>query len=193
MLFMGEKWMELHDLVSRSLELYHTSDTTSSLLSKKLISTQHPAWLEHALRLSRLRGYWTLYPGEETAKSLVTVHTDLSHIPEEYGKTERPLQLDDKASEEDIEKFMGQLKKSSDPSLGSGSSLQTLLEAGSLRPFGNLPLITFDGKQTDLQGLDQLAAEYALAFKTQVGKCEASDMAVKRIVTSTRDLFCLEN
>ncbi|KAH6659361.1 hypothetical protein BKA67DRAFT_652593 [Truncatella angustata] len=193
MLFMGEKWMELHDLVSRSLEVQQTSDATPSLLSKKLISTQHPAWLEHALRLSRLRGYWTLYPGEETAKSLVTVHTDLSHIPEEYAKTEEPLKLDDKASEEEIEKVMKKLKTSHDSNLSAGLSLQTLLEAGALRAFGNLPLITFDGTKTDLQGLDELAAKFALAFKTQVGRCNKADTETKRVATSAKDLFCTDD
>ena len=72
MLFMGDKWAELHDFVSRSLEAQQRLDSTPALLSEKLVSTQHPSWLEHALRLSRLRGYWTVYPGEETAKSLAT-------------------------------------------------------------------------------------------------------------------------
>ncbi|KAK9776767.1 hypothetical protein AB5N19_10645 [Seiridium cardinale] len=193
MLFMGEKWIELHDLVARSLDVQKTSDSVPSLLSKKLVSTRHPSWLEHALRLSRLRGYWTLYPGEDTAKSLATVHTELQHAPEEYSTEDETLALTDKASDEEIEQLMEKLKTGPELGLTSASSLQGLLDAGSLRPFGNLPLLTWDGTKTDLQGLDSLAAGYAVDFKSQVGNCDGEALNIKRVDMSTKDLFCSEN
>lgn len=189
-LFMGEKWVELHDLVSRSLELQQTSDSIPSLLSKKLVSTREASWLEHALRLSRLRGYWTLYPGEETSKSLVTIHTELQKMPEEYAQLAAPVTLSDKSSDEEIEQAMAKLKASPELQPSAGSSMQSLLDAGSLRPFGNLPLVSWDGSGTNLQGLDDLAAVYAEEFKTQVGRCSDAVSSTKRVVLSTQDLFC---
>ncbi|KAF7521932.1 hypothetical protein G7054_g12281 [Neopestalotiopsis clavispora] len=193
MLFMGDKWMELHDLVSRSLEIQQKSASTPSLLSQKLISTKHPSWLEYVLRLSRLRGYWALYPGEETARSLATVHTELHHAPEEYAQAEKPVTLPDKATEEEIERAMAKFKAGPEAVWTSDASLQSLLDAGSLRPFGNLPLVTWDGIKTELEELDESAAKYASDFKTQVGKCSEADAARKRLDMTTQDLFCGDN
>ncbi|KAI1849330.1 hypothetical protein JX266_004825 [Neoarthrinium moseri] len=189
MLFMGEKWAEMHDLVSRSFEIQQGSSDVPALLAKKEISREHPSWLEHALRLSRLRGYWTLYPGEDTAKSLATVHTDLRHSPEEYSKSADEVTLTDESSDKDFEDALKRLKAGPESNLELHSSLQSLVEAGSLRPFGNLPLLTWDGRKTDLERLDSLAADYAIEFITQVGKCE-DETRSKRIELSVQDLFC---
>lgn len=190
MLFMGEKWIELHDLVSRSLDAQQTSDSVPSSFSKKVVSPDHPSWLEHALRLSRLRGYWALYPGQETAKNLGIVHTELFRAPEEYVQERIPVQLSEESSDEEIEQAMTKLKAGSESRPVGESSLQNLLDAGSLRPFGNLPLVMWNGTKTDLVGLDESVAEYAVAFKTQVGKCTAEILDTKRVEMSTRDLFC---
>jgi hypothetical protein len=191
MLFMGEKWIELHDLVSRSLEVQKTSDSIPSIIGRKMISTQHPSWLEYVLRLSRLRGYWTLYPGEETARSLATVHSELRHAPEEYADIEKPVSLADDASDEEIEQAMKKLNSVPELVSTQESSLQNLLDSGSLRPFGNLPLIAWDGTKTDLQELDDLAAKYAHDFRTQVGKCSEDDVVTIPVDMTTQDLFCI--
>ncbi|KAI4602425.1 hypothetical protein KJ359_009668 [Pestalotiopsis sp. 9143b] len=193
MLFMGEKWVELHDLVSRSLDIQQKSASTPSLLANKLISHQHPSWLEYVLRLSKLRGYWALYPGEETARSLATVHRELQHAPEEYAQVEKPVTLPDKASEEEIQKAMEKLRAGPEFVRTSEASLQNLLDAGSLRPFGNLPLVSWGGQTTDLDELDESAAKYAFEFRTQVGKCSKEAAAKQRLDMTTQDLFCVDD
>ena len=118
-LYMGEKWVDLHSFVSRSLaaagaESRSTTSgnpaTTPALLAEKFVSKRHPSWLEHALRLARLRGYYTLYPGEETARNLATVHSELYQAPEEYAAEAEAADLDpsagllaDDATEEEVE------------------------------------------------------------------------------------------
>ncbi|KAI0132499.1 hypothetical protein BJ170DRAFT_250660 [Xylariales sp. AK1849] len=196
MLFLGEKWIELHDFVSRSLEAQQNSGSVASVLSKKVVSTRHPSWLEHALRLSRLRGYWTLYPGEKTARSLGTVHTELYHIPEEYSQVEEAKvseELGDKATEEEIQRVVEKLNAGSESNRDLVPSLQGLFDDGALRTFNSLPLVTWDGKKTYLEELDVLAAEYAIEFKKRVGNCVNDDLMKNRTELSTEDLFCTTN
>lgn len=190
MLFMGDKWVELHDFVSRSLEAQHRLDSTPALLSEKLVSTQHPSWLEHALRLSRLRGYWTVYPGEETAKSLATVHNELHHRPEEYADEETPTPaLADGASDKEVDEAMKRYKAGPETILAPFSLLESLPRNGGLEPFTDMVLLAWDGKKTDLHGLDSQVANYRTEFKTQVGGCTGDDTR-KVVGLSTRDLFC---
>lgn len=193
MLFLGDKWIELHDLVTRSLDVQSSEDTTPPLLSKKVVSKQYPSWLEHALRLSRLRGYWTLYPGDETVKSLLTVHTELHHDPEEYAQVGQPIKLTDKSTEQDIEKALEQIKRGPEVTVDAESPLQGLIEAGVLRPFGRLPVLSWDGKTTDAKALDEMTAVYASEFKAQVGKCDPKGPNKKLSPLSVEDLFCEED
>lgn len=190
MLFMGDKWVELHDFVSRSLEAQHRLDSTPALLSEKLVSTQHPSWLEHALRLSRLRGYWTVYPGEETAKSLATVHNELHHAPEEYAdeKTPKPALADD-ADDKEVDEVMRRYKAGTETTLAPFSLLQSLPKNGALEPFADMVLLAWDGKKTDIQGLDLQVSDYRTEFKKQVGGCTGEDPR-KLVGLSARDLFC---
>lgn len=190
MLFMGDKWAELHDFVSRCLEAQHRLDSTPALLSEKLVSTQHPSWLEHALRLSRLRGYWTVYPGEETAKSLATVHSELHHQPEEYADEEvlKPV-LGDDASDQEVDEAMRRYKAGTETTLAPFSLLQSLPKNGGLETFTDMALLAWDGKKTDFQGLDLQVANYRTEFKKQVGDCTGEDTR-KVVGLSTRDLFC---
>jgi hypothetical protein len=190
MLFLGDKWMELHDLVSRSMEVQDNTDTVPLLLSEKVTSKEQPSWLEHALRLCRLRGYWTHYPGVDAVKSLVKVHTELHHSPEEYSQVDQPIKLTDKASEQDIEKAMEQIRRGPEVSLDTESSLQNLIDTGVIQPFGRIPLIAWEGKITEITALDKAAAAYTVEFKTQVGKCDAASMDAKRNALSAEDLFC---
>ncbi|OTA63642.1 hypothetical protein K449DRAFT_432950 [Hypoxylon sp. EC38] len=192
-LFLGEKWMELHDFVSRSLEAKQELDPVPALLSEKLVSTQYPSWLEHAFRLARARGYWMLYPGEDTARNLATVHSELNRIPEEYATQEnsKPLLADD-ASEEEIENVRQKIRFGTEIPLAPVSLLDSLPNEGNLRPFGDLPILTWDGQSTDFEELNSLSAKYAAEFKEIVGKCgkESADKKKEKENLSTQDLFC---
>ncbi|KAI1409611.1 hypothetical protein F5Y13DRAFT_89239 [Hypoxylon sp. FL1857] len=192
-LFLGEKWMELHDFVSRSLEAKQELDPVPALISEKVVSTQYPSWLEHALRLARARGYWMLYLGEDTARNLATVHSELNRMPEEYANQEnsKPLLADD-ASEEEIENVRQEIRVGTEITLSPVSLLDSLPNEGNLRPFGDLPILTWDGRSTDFEELNTLSTKYAAEFKEIVGNCgkEPAEKKKERESLSTQDLFC---
>lgn len=82
-LYFGDKWVELHDFISKILTSERSLPTPTTL-NKKLVSKTYPSWLEHVLKLARARGYWTLYPNFDKYDALVTMHTDLYQAPPEY-------------------------------------------------------------------------------------------------------------
>ncbi|KAI1210924.1 uncharacterized protein F4807DRAFT_459153 [Annulohypoxylon truncatum] len=191
-LFLGERWMELHDFVSRSLEAKQESDPVPALLSEKIVSTQYPSWLEHALRLARARGYWMLYPGDDTARNLATVHSELNHLPEEYASHEssKPLLADD-ASEEEIENVRQKIRTGIETPLAPVSLLDSLPNKGNLRPFNDLPIVTWNGRSTDLEELDALSAKYSAEFREKVGGCGTEPgKKEEREPLSAQDMFC---
>jgi len=178
-LYTGQKWVELHAFVSRLLDLQHKAGTRQtplhSLFTEKVVSKRYPSWLEHALKLSRARGYWTLYPSALTASNLAVVHSELYRAPEEYEK--------------DVRREGGH-KADEEVALADGPLLDSLPSGGSLLPFDEMPLMLWDGTATKLKELDSNAAEYTAKFRKAVGGCEAlsaSDLLPKK---SARDLFC---
>ena len=138
-----------------------------------------------------MRGYYTLYPGEETARNLATVHNELYHAPEEYaaeaeaelGSGEVPQLLADDATEEEVEaarqRARAELEAESHASgPGSASSLLDALPSGAeLRPVIKLPLLSWDGARAEAWQLEESAARLAAQFRHEVGGCAASDPA----------------
>lgn len=180
-LFFGQKWVELHGFVSRLLDTTHRLPSTpASFLSTKDVSKSYPSWLEHALRLSRARGYWTLYPGEAIGGGLAVVHKELYKAPEEYQNETPKQQQSNKDDERDL-------------ASGSGSLLEGLLPSkdGLLPPFAELPIMTWDGKVVSLEEFDAGVKEYAAEFRANVGgDCE--DLEAKDLLPKgdAADLFC---
>ncbi len=172
-LFLGDKWAELHAFVSRYIEAHGRLYTIPPFFQQKHVSKRYPSWLEHALKLARARGYWTLYPSQLTASNLAAVHSELYKAPEEY--------------EADL---TGDATEITEVTLASGALLDSLPDGGNLLPFDSLPLLAWDGELTSLSDLDSAAAEYAADFRKAVGGCEdllPEDLIVHK---STRDLFC---
>ncbi|KAK4039109.1 hypothetical protein C8A01DRAFT_36942 [Parachaetomium inaequale] len=179
-LFTGQKWIELHALVSHLVEYQHsTRPAMPAFFTDKLVSKRYPSWLEHALKLSRARGYWTLYPSETTARDLATVHSELYRAPEEY---ERELVRDE-----------APVVHTTELPVPRGGTLFESLPGGRLLPFGEMPLLQWDGRVMGLADLDGAAAAYAGEFRRAVGGCQAlaaEDLLPK---TSMRDLFCMRD
>lgn len=73
-LYFGDKWVELHDLVSRSLTSHHMAPASST--AHKEVSKTYPSWLEHVLELARVRGYVSC----STPLTHSQVRTKCSHI-----------------------------------------------------------------------------------------------------------------
>lgn len=185
-LFMGDKWVELHGYVSRILEKKQTGTGTPAFLAKKSTSKKHPAWLEYVLQLSQLRGYVTLYPRPETASTILGAHSDLPNTPEEYlGEGDE----NDKTGEADsaTSKF--------DPA-SPVDMLTTLPREGDLLALGDLPLISWNGKSTSLAELETTSMELTKQFRQEVGGCPPSavndedDFGQPRHNKDASDLFC---
>jgi hypothetical protein len=176
MLFTGQKWVELHALVSNLLDFQQRTQPLPAFFADKLVSKRYPSWLEHVLKLSRARGYWTLYPSEATARNLATVHSELYRAPEEYER---------EAAKE--------LPGSSELPVSGRGPFESLAGGGRLLPFDEMPLLLWDGRVTGLSDLDAAAAAYANEFRRAVGGCQAlaaEDLVAKQ---SMRDLFCLKD
>ncbi|KAL7822983.1 hypothetical protein V8C26DRAFT_388251 [Trichoderma gracile] len=178
-LIMGDKWVELHGYVSQFLDKQHAWSTTPELLAKKEVSKKYPAWLEYTLQLSRLRGYVTLYPAQQTANSVIGIHNDLHDVPEEYedeathGQDSTNLSADlfDPASQVDM--------------------LATLPHGGELPLLYHMPWLTWYGQVAQESTIREAAAKYKEAFRSQVGQCkDEGPEAFQAPDPYARDLFC---
>lgn len=179
-LFFGDNWVELHGYVSQLLEKLTLSSTPLTLLANKEVSRNYPSWLEFVLQLSRIRGYFTLYPGRETADAVIGVHTELNDKPEEYQGTEND------SGEELKEGLRSQTGETFDYST-EVDMLKTLPQGGTLHVITGLPLVSWEGKQVHREDIDNAALEYAKRFRREVGQCENTG---GRPDKQARDLFC---
>ena len=181
-LFPSEKWMELHGFVSQMLDRRRDSSVTSTILSTKEISKKYPSWLEYVLQLSRLRGYYTVYPGKGTESTIMGVHDDLYEMPEEYEDET----LSGEKSEDGLVDRTG---SAFDPNT-IVSMLETLPRDGVLPAIQNLPLLSWDGKSISLETLNEQAAEYTRQFRREVGQCKDTESKAPAPDALARDLFC---
>lgn len=172
-LFMGEKWTELHGFVSQFLEAQHGLESTPDILAEKVVSRDYPAWMEHALRLCRARGYWTLYPSQDMAAGLATVHGELYQQPEEYENNGPGTNHDDE-----------------DEMVLRRGSLLDGLPKGELLQFSEMPLLSWDDKHVSLLTLNAASMKYAAEFRHTVGGCK---MVADSPESSAQDLFCVSD
>ncbi|KAI8953679.1 hypothetical protein F4801DRAFT_105149 [Xylaria longipes] len=179
-LFLGDKWTELHDFVSRTMQATENFDVTPTVISEKVVSKQYPAWMEHALRLARVRGYWFLYPGKEVGERLATVHGELYNVPEEY------------VGDEEIERIRQKVRSAPETQLASLSLLDSLPNNGVLWPLTALPVATWEGVEVDSRDIRTRATDFELNFKATVGGCgvEAGKGQKAYEATTAQDLFC---
>lgn len=184
-LFMGDRWVELHGYISQVLEKQQSATGTPALLAKKEVSKRHPSWLEYVLQLSRLRGYFTLYPSQETANAIVGIHNDLYDMPDEYvGGNAR-----DEEFEDGLVKYAGEAFDLSSPT----DILSTLPQGGYLLPLRKLPLLSWDGTQVDWTQMDRDALQYTHQFRREVGGCVGTETKKPTFNKHARDLFCSDN
>lgn len=181
MLILGERWVELHGFVSQTLQKLHAAPQLPAMLATKEIIPRYPAWLEYALQLSRLRGYFTVYPSKQTASSVVGIHTDLENVPEEH----EGMKSTKAGSLEDVED-----QASADFDSGSQIDvLNTFPEEGRLPTMSIMPILSWEGVESSLSAIVQTAHTYASDFRRQVGQCSGELKDVKRDKLA-KDLFC---
>ncbi|KAJ3552848.1 hypothetical protein NPX13_g11020 [Xylaria arbuscula] len=187
-LFLGEKWMELHDFTSRTLQVKEKSEIVPNLVEEKLVSKQHSSWLEHSLRLARVRGYWFLYPGGEVVQHLATIHGELYNVPEEYAN----LKPSKDRTPEAIEAMRQKVRWAPETQLSPISLLDALPNDGNLWPLTALAIADWQGTELSLEEFRNRANEFELLFKGSVGGCDAetSEGQKSHEAASTQDLFC---
>ena len=181
MLILGDKWVELHGFMSQTLTKLLSAAQPPAMLASREITDEFPAWLEYALQLSRLRGYFTVYPSKETAASVIGIHTDLANVPEEHedGKHGQAGSLED-----------GEDQASADFGIGSQIDVvNTFPEEGRLPSLSTMPVIAWEGVESSVAAIVQAAHTYAGDFRRQVGGCVGVTGDVKRDRLA-RDLFC---
>lgn len=173
-LFLGERWAELHRFVAQLLELQH-KQTPADTTAAKRVSKKYPSWLEHALELCQARGLWTLYPSSATASALATVHNELYKMPEEYD------------TEDDEE---GDRDDKDEVRLGTKMLMETLTaSSGGLPPFADLPLLSWNGQPATLEQMNEQVVAYRTQFRRTKGGCSEGMLDV--LLPET--LFCTED
>jgi hypothetical protein len=192
-LILGDKWMELHDFASRTTQATEQLDAAPTIVSEKSISRQYPSWLEHALRLARVRGYWFVYPGDEVAEHLGTVHTELYTVPEEYA-ARRPHKglISDDAGDFTVGDIREKVRSGAELQVNPLSLLESLPNNGKLWPLAALPIAAWDGGEVSFQDLRTRAGDFELAFKNGVGGCEVEGEKGQKPLEPmvAQDLFC---
>ncbi|KFY22900.1 hypothetical protein V493_06255 [Pseudogymnoascus sp. VKM F-4281 (FW-2241)] len=183
-LYFGDKWMELHTLVSHSL-------SSASSAPKKRISTSYPSWLEYILTLSNSRGYSMLYPQLTAGDALATVHNELYQPPEEFDnpKTETETMTEDGNFTADPAQHRS-LQHKEFP-LARSSLVNMLPDNQLLAPLHSMPLLTWDGRVVDRIDLGGEAEEFSAKFRREVGGCKTPVSSKTRLVdVGVENLFC---
>ncbi|EPE34847.1 hypothetical protein GLAREA_10542 [Glarea lozoyensis ATCC 20868] len=188
-LYFGDKWAELHAFVAQSIAASHKSPIPPTL-NEKLISKTYPSWLEHVLRLSRARGYLTLYPGVGSTDSLATLHNELYHAPEEYATD---ILTDEHSPNGELTADPEQHKSlfHKEAPLITKPLWTILPFRGDLPAFSSMPLIAWDGNVVDMAGMDESAGRYRREFRREVGGCDGNAEEPLKDGEGVRDLFCV--
>ncbi|RKF62771.1 putative conserved protein/low similarity to glucosyl transferase [Erysiphe neolycopersici] len=190
-LFFADKWIELHDFVSRSLNSQHTLPASKNLAtSVKYVSKIFPSWLEYILQLARLRGYMTLYPNFGINFSLLTIHNELYRVPEEYKHDLETQSSFSSDSNGGYDKYLSPKRK--EYPLIDDSLFSSLLAQRKLPNLSDLSMISWDGEELNDSRINTLATNYQNLFRKELGGC-TEEVSKKAVKFSTGDLFCLKD
>ncbi|KAF2152564.1 hypothetical protein K461DRAFT_278805, partial [Myriangium duriaei CBS 260.36] len=203
-LIFGNRWAEFHDYLTRRLRSLH--EHPDAKRPRKLVSTQHPAWLEFLVELVRARAWTFLYPPDSHAGTLTTIHKELHQTPEEYRSRKDPksdsVKDDDRHSVKHGQDEPFLVAQDSSPLLVQPERLvsvasQPLHELlpfnGELPDLEDLPLLSLEGETLEhLEDAISQAEKYVTAFRSNLGGCSKSQAQepTKRLAGRTGDLFC---
>jgi len=194
-LIFGDKWAALHSFLASR---HASSQRGVAQKTKKLVSETEPAWIEYLLEIMRARGWSMLHP----AAPFVTVHNELSQIPEEFLR-----HRDDEEAEEmpeDSERLREQpfllaanppvIKEHIERETPQALPLQDMLPfSGDLPELTHLPFLAYNGQIVNASMQETLVEKYAALFRRRIGGCQGKDATRKRAITDARrtdDLFC---
>ncbi|KAF2690503.1 hypothetical protein K458DRAFT_413286 [Lentithecium fluviatile CBS 122367] len=195
-LFFGDKWAELHSFLSNRVAKHlQAPDATPR---HKLVSETLPSWVEYTLEFMRARGYALFYPGASSTESLITIHNELYHTPEEFLP---PKPVNDGASAPPRmpdEAFLRADETASPPKLPESRVLPPSIPLHRLLPFDGdlpeipqLPYLLHTGKLIPPANVSNIASTYAARYREAIGGCTPiKDKHRVYIPGSARDLFC---
>jgi hypothetical protein len=193
-LLFGDKWAELHSFLRNRVVKHQESHKSAS--RKKLVSETLPAWTEYMLEFMRARAYTILYPAK-TTESLVTIHNELYHAPEEYSAKSH----DDKdsvpktAADEPFLRGEVPSRPPTNPESRTVPSSKPLHLAlpfdGDLPEIPHFPHLLYNGTLIFKANVSQTALEYANTFREEVGGCTMLKGKHRKLVPGeAKDLFC---
>jgi hypothetical protein len=200
-LFFGDKWAELHSFLTARISAGNHAKT----IKNKLISERFPAWMEYALELMRAHSYVIIYPGVYNEERLVTVHKELSRIPDEFTPLPKQEEDDREFTEAPVsgEAFMRaedapQESVQAEPDvLSNATPLHALLPFnGALPTVPEMAHLLYDGEPTSAERVRGLSKVFALDFAKTIGNCKSDPPKGKRRsrkMGAALDLFCNED
>jgi hypothetical protein len=197
-LVFADKWAELHSYLSNRVAKQHQPPKMAP--RPKLVSQTLPSWTEYFLELMRARGYALYYPGITGTASLVTIHNELYHPPEEFLP---PPPVDLEAGAETPPKnpnepfilgdpVSAHPKHSENPVIPASRPLHLALPfEGDLPEIPHLPWLLWNGEIVHPANVSEISSAYADAFRKSVGGCKIPK-GKQRVTRAgeTRDLFC---
>lgn len=193
-LFFGEKWAELHSFLSNRVAKHSKAPQRNKLVSESL-----PSWAEYMLEFMRARGYSLLYPGASSEETLVTIHNELYHIPEEFAPPKAKHGDDETAPPKHTDEpfLRGEepvlRQKVREPNVVPGSRpLHLFLPfEGDLPEIPHLPYLLHRGDMISHRNISDIATTYASKYREIIGGCQIPEGKHRRVVQgSARDLFC---
>jgi hypothetical protein len=206
-LYFGDMWREMHSFLSLRLAKFHEDAAKRKKPRQKLVGDHMPAWTEYLLEFMRARGYSLLYPGSSMpSDSMVSVHRELQHGPEEFAKSELSSSTSSTPSKDppiSTDPFLPPSSHAIPPSTKDAkpSHVTTFRPLDALLPFSgadpplySLPHLAFDGTPLTVQQFNMLLPRAPDRFRNDVGGC--ADIATpkgrrrKVVAGSARDLFC---
>jgi len=193
-LIFGSKWASFHSFLTNRLAASHAE---VAYKTKKIISETEPAWLEYLLELCRARGWSMLHP----AVPFVTVHNELSQLPEEYirdndGEAKSSIGSQDSILEEEpflTAPYPPTLKEHVESETSASQPLHKLLPfEGDLPELPHLPHVSCFGEYKNISQMMEERNLYVRLFRRQTGGCDETQAVRKRIIhdLDTDDLFC---
>ena len=214
-LYFGDKWAELHDFVRRRVEAQEMlAKPDVRPRRRRRLSNDHPRWMEYLLELTRLRGYYMLYPQLGSENIIATVHNELYHYPEENnddGGDGAPRNEAD-VSVSDSSSYLATTRRPEPSRLTGGHHHQSLLSMlpadGDLPELDDLALLSYAGHQRkSLADNHAVAIRFAAQFRRDIGACGGGGGSgggddgggdrlmdpPNRKLASAADLFCLDD
>jgi len=161
------------------------------------VSETLPSWTEYLLEFLRARGYSFFYPGATGTASLVAIHNELYHAPEEYvpEATTDPDPDTSKALDEPFLRGEGtppRPKNLEPPIIPASRPLHLVLPfAADIPEIPHLPHLLYSGERIHPGNVSGIASAFADSFRETVGGCKIPEGKRRVMIPGdSKDLFC---